>query len=126
MKIPAINLQNWIILFEGLTVVFASFYKLSEAPGIWYDEGFYSQIAMNFAAYGKQLLQVAPGDLRPNSYITVGFPFIMPLAAAYKFFGDGVLEGRVVMALFILGCAWAAWYLARKLFGPTQASWTLM
>ena len=52
-----------LLLAAGLIfVLFAGTYKLADSPGIWYDEGYYTQLAMNFAEHGQQLLQVSPGD----------------------------------------------------------------
>ena len=44
-----------------LLVGFFATYKLSESPSVWYDEGFYVQIASNLSTYGKYGLQLQPG-----------------------------------------------------------------
>src|SRR5689334_17644483 len=100
--------MNWISILRIpllvgaiIVAIVASTYKLSEAPGIWFDEGFYTQMAMNFAEAG-QVLQIAPHEYVSSSYTTVGYPLIAPVALSFKLFGVGVLQGRAVMAAFIL------------------------
>lgn len=97
--------------------IFFSTYKLSESPGVWYDEGFYDQLAMNEAAYGQIALQVAPQKLVSATYVTVGYPLTYPLALSIKLFGAGVLQTRAVMALYIVAAIAASYILTRMLFG---------
>jgi 4-amino-4-deoxy-L-arabinose transferase-like glycosyltransferase len=119
-------MRNTLLCVGLFTAVFFSTYKLSEAPAIWYDEGFYTQIGANFAEQGEQLIQTAPGVFAPTTYITVGFPLIMPLSAAYTLFGVGVVQGRAVMVLFLLGFIFVSCFLARQLFGKDIAPWTVL
>jgi 4-amino-4-deoxy-L-arabinose transferase-like glycosyltransferase len=109
-----------------LIAIIASTYQLSEAPAIWYDEGFYSQMAMNFGEVGKQVLQVAPNEFVSSAYVTVGYPLTLPIALSYKLFGVGVLQGRAVMAIFILGFVVATYFLTRRLFGNWTATLSVL
>lgn len=105
-------------------LLFFATYRLSEAPHIWYDEGYYTQVAQNFMLSGGQTLQVAPGEFTSASTITGGYPFIAPVALSYKLFGVGVLQGRSVMAVFIVAFFLAAVYLVNLLFGARFALWS--
>lgn len=104
----------------------ASFYHLSESPGIWFDEGMYTQVAMNLATYGVEGIQTAPGEFASAGSVTGGFPFLAPVALSYKFFGIGVMQGRAVMAIFILLFATASFFFIRSLFGTWQGSLALL
>lgn len=107
--------------------LFFSFYKLSESPSVWYDEGFYSQVAENVSLGKGSVLQVEPGKTIPASTaVTVGYPLIYPVAASYLLFGVGVLQGRVVMALFILGFLAGSYVLVRRLHGRDTAAFSLL
>lgn len=107
-----------MLVFAVLAVTaFFSFHKLTEAPTVWYDEGFYSQAAENLALHGIWGLQVNPGEFVSLSALSAGYPLIAPIALAYKIFGVSVISGRVVMALFILALLIASYFLARRLFG---------
>jgi len=105
-----------------LLVGFFATYKLSESPSVWYDEGFYVQIASNLSTYGKYGLQLQPGEIEPVSkLVTVGYPLIYPLALAFKVFGNTITVARGTMVLFILGFVLASYFLARRLFGASYA-----
>lgn len=102
-------------------VVVAGSYRLSESPGIWFDEGLLTQTAMNLAERGEMGLQIAPGTYVSAWEVSTGFPLIAPVAASYKFFGAGVTEGRAVMVLFLVALTLASYALVRRLFGEWVA-----
>lgn len=105
-------------------LIFFATYRLSEAPRIWYDEGYFTQTAENLALYGRQAIQIAPGEFASAGTVSGGYPFIAPIALSYKLFGIGVLEGRSVMVLFIVGFFLSAVYLVSLLFGTRFALWS--
>jgi 4-amino-4-deoxy-L-arabinose transferase-like glycosyltransferase len=107
-------------------VLFASTYHLSESPGIWFDEGMFTQTALNLERYGVQAIQTAPGELVSAESVTGGFTFIAPVALSYKLFGVGVLQGRAVMVLFIVACAVASYALLWTLFDAWIGAWGLL
>ena len=118
-------IETIVIGVSVLIMVFFATYHLTEAPGIWYDEGFHTQIAMNLAEQGRQLLQIAPDTFVSSSAVTSGFPLIAPVALSYKLFGVGVLEGRAVMVLYIFALALVSFLFIRSLFGTRHAAWAL-
>ncbi|MBI5405865.1 glycosyltransferase family 39 protein [Candidatus Kaiserbacteria bacterium] len=118
---------HWGLCILAVAILLvASTYKLSESPGIWLDEGIYTQLGMNVAQTGQLALQVAPAEFQHSSYISVGYPLIRPLALSYKLFGVGVVQGRAVMVVFILLFALASYWLMRRLYGPWVAAWSLL
>lgn len=121
---------NWLpIILVGIAsvvAVVASTYRLSESPRIWYDEGIFTQTAMNLSAHGTQALQIAPGTFYSAGTMTGGYPFVYPVSVAYTFFGAGVVQGRAVMVLFLLGFLVAAYVLLRLLYDPRSAAWGLL
>lgn len=118
------NMTRTSIISLGLGVlalcvaVGAATYRLSESPGIWFDEGMYTQTALNLARYGTQGIQVAPRTLDSAGSVTGGFPFVGPISLSYHFFGAGVLQGRAVMALFIVGFVALTWLGMTLIAGP--------
>src|SRR3569832_2337265 len=101
---------GWLYRLRATHIIFiaafaialmASTYRLAEAPGIWYDEGYYAQMAMNLAERGQEVLQIAPNTFISSATQTAGFPLVAPVALSYRLFGAGVLQGRAVMAVFI-------------------------
>lgn|SRR3989344_2332303 len=116
--------KNEIAIFIAILFVagFFATYKLTESPGVWYDEGFYVQAASNLATDGQMGLRIAPNFIEPSSkLISVGYPLIYPLALGFKIFGVNILTARSVMVIFILGFLVASYFLARRLFGNTFA-----
>lgn len=115
----------WAILaLAGALLLFFATHRLSEAPHIWYDEGYFTQTAQNLALFGKQAIQVAPGEFVSASTVSGGYPFIAPIALSYKLFGIGVWQGRAAMVVFILAFFLAAVYLVTLLFGMRFALWS--
>ncbi len=110
----------------AVTTIFFATYKLSESPAIWYDEGFYTQVPMYISTHGIQALQVAPNEFVSTEHVTVGYPLLYPVALSYRLFGNGVLQGRSVMVLYIGLFVLASYFLARKLFGAMSAVWVVL
>ncbi len=123
---PQRAISTILVSFSFLIVLIVGTYHLSESPGIWFDEGMYSQTALNLEKYGIQTLQVAPGEFVSAGSVTGGYPFIAPIALSYKLFGVGVTQGRAVMALFILVFAALSFFFIRALFGSAYGSLTLI
>ena len=107
-----------------ITLFFAS-HHLTESPPLWYDEGIYTQDALNVATYGASLIQTAPGHFESAWSSSGGFPFVYPIALSYKLFGVSVESGRAVMVVFMLLFVAAATFLVYTLFGTRSALWTL-
>jgi len=117
-------LAEFLLLVLAIAIVlFAGTYRLSESPRFWYDEGIYAQVAMNLAEYGRQAIQVAPGEFVSTGTVTSGYPLFYPVAAAYKLFGVGVAEGRFAMVAFMVFLLIAAYLFIRFLFGVRYALW---
>lgn len=116
------KIEVGIFIFFLILSGFFSTYKLKESPSVWYDEGFYVQVASNLSTHGKYGLQLLPGEIEPVSrLVTVGYPLIYPLASAFKIFGHNILVARGVMVFFILGFVIGSYLLARRLFGVRHA-----
>jgi len=127
MQISMKNLfHNSILVLAFCVLLFFSTFHLSESPAIWYDEGFFTQMAMNFSEQGRQVLQVAPGEFVSGSESTAGFPLIAPVSISYTLFGVGVVQGRSIMVIFLLLFGIVAYTFTRLLFGAGFASWSLL
>src|SRR3989338_7980826 len=105
-----------LFLFLVGFAAFFSTYKITESPPVWYDEGINMQAAENIARFGTLVLQVAPDTFVAPTVLTTGYPITYPVAASFKFFGAGVLQARLVMALFVVAMAVVAYILAQRLF----------
>lgn len=113
------------VLFTAL--FFFATYKLAETPPLWYDEGIYTQTAVNaFEHNGHPVLQTSPETFESAWHSNGGFSFIYPIALSYKLFGTGVLQGRGMMALFIFLFVVSVFIFIRRLYGINTALWSLL
>lgn len=93
----------WItLLFLLLIPIFLSTYKLSESPPVWYDEGIFTQVAINLSrGYGHRL-QVAPQEFVSAQAATTSFVVTYPISLVFKYFGITIVHARAVMVFFLL------------------------
>ena len=117
-----------IISFAFLIVFLLSFslYKLEKSPPIWYDEGIYTQIAINIANHFKHKIQIAPDEFVDASFVTGGYPFLLPIGLSFKLFGIGLLQSRLVMVLFTLSLGVMSFLFIKKLFGTKHGLFALL
>lgn len=94
------RLLVWLVPL--LLVAFLAFYKLSETPPTWMDEGVITQVARNIALGNGHEVQIAPGEYASGSFISTAYPVTVPVALSFKLFGIGILQARIVMAIFII------------------------
>ena len=104
-------------LFLISFVSFLSTFKITESPPVWYDEGYFQQIAVNLSRTGNFVVQVAPGEFIKPALISTGYPLLYPVSFVFKLFGEGVLQARLVMAFFIISLISIFFLLSKRLFG---------
>ena len=100
--------------FMGFFVLGLATVNLDSAPPVWWDEGWTLSVARNWVVdghYGRYLLgQPAPPDL------AAAFPVTASVAMSFRFFGVGLIQGRVPSVLFTLGTLALLYHLARHLY----------
>ncbi|OGH68010.1 MAG: hypothetical protein A3C15_04125 [Candidatus Magasanikbacteria bacterium RIFCSPHIGHO2_02_FULL_50_9b] len=108
-----------LILIIGIGVIctFFSWYKLTEAPAFWFDEGYFTQAAMNIARYGVWGIQTAPDQFSSLLSVSAGFPLLAPLALIFKIFGISIVSARAGMAVGIMLFVAASFFLMKRLNG---------
>jgi hypothetical protein len=106
--------------------VFVSFYNLSDYPTTWFDEGVHLHVPQTLVRYGEYADRSSDGFRYFGPTIGVGPTVMLPIAAVYKLFGIGLLQARIVMALFLLGAMYLFYRLARSLGGPLLAAVALV
>lgn len=125
LAMPPISLKQaalylaFVSLFGAL--IFFATYRLTESPPVWYDEGIYTQNALNVFLRGASQTQVAPETYESAWSTSGGFSFIGPISISYALFGPSVLSGRAVMAIFIVLSALGAVALLYRLWGIRAA-----
>ncbi len=117
------NLLSQVLPVLAILIsAFAAFYQLSESPAIWYDEGFFEQGAMNLAAHGAQVMQLAPGNYLSSWSISAGYPLMYPMSVLFTWFGASVFTARAVTAGYLVLFVIAAYFFVRRESGIVPAA----
>lgn len=112
----------WVLpLLAFCIAIQTSFYHLSESPAVWYDEGFFEQLALNVSRGGEQVMTLAPGVYLSSWSISAGYPLIYPMAASFAFFGPSVFSARIVPVTYLILFVIAAYLYVRRQYGATAA-----
>ncbi len=104
-------------------VIFISFYCFTVTPASWLDEGIFFQAAKNIAFGNYWGIQRSPGSYEDLSLITMGYPALLPAAAALKIFGPTIIVLRLVAIAFLVGFSIVFYFLLRRLYGEKIAGW---
>ena len=112
---------NWETIFLVLLIVvspFLVYYNLELNPRTWHDEGASLSIPKTLVEDGVYAARSSDGYQTFGPVQSVGPTVILPIALVFKYFGVGLLQGRLVSATFALITLWifffAAWYLFSK------------
>jgi len=108
----------WGAILLASVIVWASFYNLANYPTFWWDEAIFSETAANLVQHGRYAFTVqSPDQLSDLDHrISAGPAIILPVALAYRLFGIGVLQGRVVAGLYLIFTFLALYLASRQLF----------
>lgn len=100
--------------------------RLSQYPVPWFDEGYTTHVAhllVEKGVYGTYNgLRLSPFD----PFVSSGPGVVLPIAAMFQLFGDGVWQARLALFPYSLLMGLALFYLARYLYGQTMAFLTVM
>lgn len=98
-----------------------SFWRLTEIPATWMDEGAIDQVAMNLAQKGIYGYQIAPGDFISAEFLTTGYPVVYPIALSFLLFGKSLFAARFIMVVFMFLLSISVyWY--STLLAPNRSS----
>lgn len=105
----------WI--FGALLVYFSVFHNLTRYPAPWFDEGSHLHVPKTLVQYGVYADVSSEGFRYYGPTIGVGPTVMLPIAAMFKVFGIGLLQARLVMALYLVIAVYAFYRLAEHLSG---------
>jgi hypothetical protein len=117
--------RRLLVVTIGLCVgiLFLSIFRLESAPPFWFDEGWTLTAARNWlekSHYGPFL----NGRPAPRG-MEGAFTYTAPIAAAFRLFGVGVYQGRLVAVVFALCTLALLCHLTWRLCGVSIAVATL-
>ena len=107
-----------IIFFLGVLV-----YGFPNSPSPWFDEGINLGIARSWVEHGVYSMQVGPNEFAQERYllITTNYPLLFFIGVAFKFFGVGLVQARVVMVGFMLVFTVLLFVFIRRYYGKEAA-----
>lgn len=107
--------QSIVTIIAVPVVLFLALYNLTDYPITWFDEGFFLQISKTIVRFGVYGIHNSEGFYYYG--ISTGPTVILPVAAAFWLFGIGLLQARLVMALYLLATIYVFYRLACELGG---------
>jgi hypothetical protein len=110
----------------ALLVLGLATYHLTSYPTTWFDEGLNLAAARTLAATGRYGLASADGFHPFDILLTTGPTVIVPIAVAFRWFGVGLAQARLVMVGYLLLAALGLYSVARQLYGQTVGAVTLL
>jgi 4-amino-4-deoxy-L-arabinose transferase-like glycosyltransferase len=109
----------FLLLLVGALVL--ACYNLGQSPRTWQDEGGTLSIARTLVEDGVYAIRSSDGYQTFGSVQSVGPTVILPIALSFKLFGVGLIQGRLVMAAWLVFTIIACYALGRELFGVRTA-----
>ncbi|MBN2754000.1 MAG: glycosyltransferase family 39 protein [Candidatus Goldbacteria bacterium] len=122
-EIPEKSTLTKEIIYVSIITAVAAFFRLyiiNETPaGFAYDESTLSAAAVEVinksTVYGYKMPAYVGGDIKYSTF------FIYILSFVFKFFGAGIVQARVTMAIIGILSAVGVYFLSRRMFGIKAA-----
>lgn len=106
------------VTYAGLAVVvLCASVNLTRWPIPWFDEGIHLHVPKAIVRFGAYADYSSEGLRYFGPILAVGPTVMLPVAAAFKTLGVGLLQARLVLALYFVGCMIAFYGLGRRLGG---------
>lgn len=118
-KFVSQNRKSLLWFIGVLAVYFLVFHNLTRFPAPWFDSGSHLHVPKTLVKYGVYADISSEGFRYYGPTIGVGPTVMLPIAASFKLFGIGLLQARLVMALYLL----AAVYVFHRLVEHLAGKW---
>lgn len=117
----AVRRYGLIIASIGVVSILALF-NLTHYPLTWFDEGSHLHVPKTLIRFGVYADYSSEGFRYYGPTVGVGPTVMLPIAAAFKLFGIGLLQARLVMALYLLATIYIFYRLA-DILGGSRFAW---
>jgi 4-amino-4-deoxy-L-arabinose transferase-like glycosyltransferase len=95
--------------------------NLPYAPQTWFDEGSILHVPKTLVQHGVYADISSEGYRFYGPTVSVGPTVILPIALVFKLFGVGLIQGRILIVVYLLIALVACYALARRISGPLVA-----
>ena len=109
--------KRLVVAGAALLILFLFFYNLTDYPKTWFDEGSHLHVPKALVTMGVYADYSSEGLRHYGPTIGVGPTVMLPIAAAFHFFGIGLLQARLVMVFYLAAAMLLMFLLARQLLG---------
>jgi hypothetical protein len=109
------------IIASVAVVLFLALYNLTDYPQTWFDEGSHLHVPKTLIRFGVYADYSSEGFRYYGPTVGIGPTVMLPIAAAFRLLGIGLLQARLVMVLYLLAAVYAFYRLARVLGGRRLA-----
>lgn len=123
--VQKVNLETVFLVGLTLIALFLAFYNLEYAPRTWHDEGAAMSVARTLVEDGVYAVRSSDGYQTFGPIQSVGPTVLLPVALSFRLFGVGLVQGRIVMALFTLATLAALYTVSLRLFDRATALLTV-
>lgn len=115
------NRNLFLGLLGALVLYFFVFHNLVRYPIPWFDEGSHLHVPKTLVTYGVYADISSEGYRYFGPTVGVGPTVMLPVAFVFKAFGIGLLQARIIMALYLLAAIYALFRLVETLAGKWAA-----
>jgi 4-amino-4-deoxy-L-arabinose transferase-like glycosyltransferase len=123
-KINPWEIGFWVVFI--IILLFMAFYNLEINPRPWHDEGDVLTVSRTLVEDGKYALKLSDGYETFGVIQSVGPTVILPVALVFKYFGAGLLQGRIVASIYLLLTILVFYLIGKELFGKRAAVFSII
>lgn len=102
-------------------VLLLALLNLDQYPLTWYDEGSHLHVPKTLVRFGEYADYSSEGFRYYGPTTGVGPTVMLPVALVFKLFGIGLLQARLVIAVYLIATIYVFYWLARQLVPPLAA-----
>jgi 4-amino-4-deoxy-L-arabinose transferase-like glycosyltransferase len=113
--------RSIFMMIAVVMILFLALYHLSEFPLTWFDEGSHLHVPKTLVRFGVYADYSSEGFHYYGPVIGVGPTVMLPIAVVFQLFGIGLLQARLVMALYLLATIYVFYRLGYELSGRRLA-----
>src|SRR5512145_93133 len=110
----------WLLILS-MCILLLTLTNLPYAPATWFDEGSHLHVPKTLIQHGVYADISSEGYRYYGPTVGVGPTVMLPIALAFKVFGIGLLQARLIIVIYMAIALVAFYVLARHLHNPLTA-----
>jgi 4-amino-4-deoxy-L-arabinose transferase-like glycosyltransferase len=115
------NFGFLVRLFLVIIFLFLIFFNLTRFPVTWFDEGSHLHVPKTLVRFGVYADYSSEGFRYYGPTVGLGPTVMLPIAGVFSIFGVGLLQARIVMALYLCATMYVFFRLAGNMGGHKTA-----